>query len=216
VRRGVLPILAGATAGVAVIAALATGVSRPELRRAGATAPAPVAPPAAVRREEIQALQLQVELLSHAVDALASEASALRAARAHDEAPPDPAPAAPPLAPAAPSGDASDPSRLVALEARLAAEAEDGALGALLTEELRDGLAAGRAAGASLRAASCSATLCRAEFALDEPASGDRALLDLTHLVPWDGDGILHVAGEDLRTAILYVAREGTALEPAL
>jgi len=213
VTRGVLPALAGVTAGAAVVFALAAGVSRPELRLGAGSAPARAEPPVSVRREELRALELQVELLRHAVDTLASEATALRAAAPRAEAPIAPtAPAEPPAPHSEPPDASGDLERLTALEARLGDEAEDAALGAFLTSELRGGLAAGRAAGATLRDATCSATLCRAEFALDAPAAESPVLLDLTQLVPWDGEGMLHVAGDDPRTAILYLDRDGVNL----
>ncbi len=205
-RRGLLPVMAGLAAGAAVAFALATGVSRPELRT---SRPAPAPVETAVSREELQSLQLQVELLSRAVGALAAEGTPLRPASAPSELLAE-TPEAPPAA--ADDDEASDRERLVALEARLGEEGEDGALGAFLSAALREALAAGRAAGASLRDAACSATLCRVEFALAEPAYGNAALLDLTQLVPWDGEGILTVPGDDPRTAILFVAREGAAL----
>jgi hypothetical protein len=210
VTRGILPVLAGAGAGAAVVFSLATGVSHPEQRLPSRPAPAAAAAAseAPIRREEIQALQMQLELLTRTVGTLAAEGAALRAVSAPPEAVAEPRPTAEPK----PEAGAAELERLSALEARLQDEAEDGPLSASLEEELSERLADGRARGAALRATVCGTTLCRLEFALDEPAPGNPALLDLTQLVPWDGEGILHVPGDEPRTAILFVAREGAAL----
>jgi hypothetical protein len=213
VAAGLWRLAAAAAAGAAAALALAPRAERaPEpaaLPAAVAAAPPPVAAaPAAVDPGRIAGLELQLELLGRAVAALASEGGGARAA-APPEAPPAEAPAPDPA-------EAEERSRalLGSLELRLREEPEDAAFAAFLARELAAGAERGRGAGPAFDSVRCGATLCRARFRLEGPAADAPAVLALTRLVPWDGEGVLYVPAEDPRTALLFVAREGASLAP--
>jgi hypothetical protein len=205
---GAWRLAAAAAAGAAAVLALAPGAVR-------APAPAPAASPVEAPapgdadRGRLAAVELQLALLGDAVGALASDAAGRRASGPAAE---------PPRAPAAGgAGDAEEAERrsrevLEDLELRLGGEPEDAAMAAFLTGALEARLAEEAGLGAALRSVACGATLCRLRFGLDEPAHAHPALLALTGLVPWDGEGVLYVPGEDPRTALLFVAREGGSL----
>ena len=91
-------------------------------------------------------------------------------------------------------------------EDTLRANPADTAQSLALESSLRDGLAQ-----PSTRA-ECSAELCRAELAFEDPDARDEAMRRIPDLVPWASDGYASVDPEDPSRVVVYLSAEDRSL----
>lgn len=112
-----------------------------------------------------------------------------------------------------PSVEVAPENVMVELDQDFHFQTEDPTWSYQAVQDIETSIAAESLPGADLLGVDCRATLCQVEMVFQDTAARDQSLGMLPLLLPWSGEGHIHIdeAGDPNRI-VLYVAREGINL----